>query len=136
MVSEAILVQQLEEGDRCLEVTVADTPGIPKGTILKLSDPNIGAAASADGDFFLGIAKEEKVDVDGMVRMAVWRHGVFDIYVHPNHTVTAGDMVKISGANLIAIADSDTIETHGEIIGMALQSGISDEQIEVLVGGF
>lgn len=136
MVSEAVLVQQLE--DRCLEVTVDDADHISKGTILKLSDANLGTASSADGDIFLGIAKSEKVANDGQVRLAVWRHGVFDIYVEAGDIggVSAGEMVKISGANFIVTADSDTIETHGEVVGMALQDGAVDEQIEVLVGGW
>jgi len=131
MANEAVLVQQLE--DRLLEVTIADT-AFEKGTVLKLSDPNTGAASSADGDIFLGILATEKVSGDGQTRVAVWRHGVFDMKNVTGETITAGAPVKISGANLITIADDDTVENAGQVIGIALQSATSGEVIEVLVG--
>tara|TARA_Y100000310_G_scaffold317420_2_gene370293 strand:- start:910 stop:1311 length:402 start_codon:yes stop_codon:yes gene_type:complete len=133
MANEAVPVQILEE--RLLEVTVADGAGLEKGTILKLSDPNTGSASSADGDLFLGILATEKVASSGETRMAVWRHGVFDIKCDGTG-VTAGDFVKIGGANLISVADDDQVEKSAEVVGMALQTGAADEVIEVLVGGW
>jgi|TARA_R100000501_G_C2628714_1_gene123031 hypothetical protein len=136
MANEAVLVQDLEY--RHLEVTMADGAAgtdIEKGTLLKLSDPTTGAASSADGDLFLGILLTENVGADGQTRYAVSRHGVWDIK-DSGAGVTVGDMVKISGANLIATADDDQIEKHSEVVGMALQTGAADEVIEVLVGGF
>jgi len=133
MANEAVLVQDLE--DRKLEVTVADGATIEKGTILKLSDPNTGAASSADGDIFLGIALAEKVANDGQTRLAVSRHAVWDIK-DSGAGITAGEFVKIAGANLIATADDDQVEKSGEVVGMALQTAAAAEVIEVLVGGW
>ena len=135
MANEAVLIQDLEY--RHLEVTMANGSSgtdIEKGTILKLADPNIGAASSADGDLFLGILLEENVGGDGTIRYGVSRHGVWDIKNKASTTITAGDMVKISGANLIAPADDDQVEKHSEVVGMALQDATADEVIEVLVG--
>lgn len=132
MTNEAVLVQQLE--DRLLEVTVADGTAITKGCVLKLSDPNIGAASSADGDIFLGIATGDKVANDGQVRMAVWRHGVFDMKCQSGTGVTCGDVVKISGANTIFVADDDIAEHGSQAFGIALQTGAANEVIEVLIG--
>ena len=132
MANEATLVQQLE--DRLLEVTVADGTAITKVTILKLSDPNTAAASSADGDIFLGIASVDKVANDGQTRMAVWRHGVFDMK-DSGAGITAGDPVKIAGANLIATADDATAAGLKEVVGIALQTAAANEVIEVLVGG-
>ena len=135
MANEPVLIQDLEY--RHLEVTMADGSAgtnIEKHTILKLADPNTGAASSADGDLFLGILLEENVGGDGTVKYAVSRHGVWDIKNKASTTITAGDMVKISGANLIAPADDDQVEKHSEVIGMALQDAAADEVIEVLVG--
>lgn len=134
MANEAILVQDLEY--RHLEVTMADGAAgtdIEKHTVLKLSDPNTGAASSADGDLFLGILLTENVGGDGTVRYAVSRHGVWDMK-DSGAGITAGDMVKISGANLIATADDDQVEKHSEVVGMALQTAAASEVIEVLVG--
>ena len=137
MANEASLVQDLEY--RHLEVTMADGSSgtnIEKGTILKLGDPNTGSASSADGDLFLGILLTENVGADGQTRYAVSRHGVWDITNKASTTITVGDMVKISGANLIATADDDQVEKHSEVVGMALQAAAADEVIEVLVGAF
>lgn len=134
MANEAILIQKLEE--RHLEVTVAAAVGIPKGTVMKLTDPNTGAASSADGDIFLGILINEKDgDNTSQTRMAVARHGVFDMKCDGTG-VTAGDPVKIGGANLISVADDATAAGIKEVIGMALQTGAANEVIEVLVGAF
>lgn len=133
MANEATLVQQLEE--RLLEVTVADGAGIEKGTILKLSDPNTAAASSADGDLFAGIASSEKVASDGSTRLAVWRHGVFDMKCD-GVGVTVGDRLKINGANLVGVADVTTAADFNEAFGTALQTGAASEVIEVLVGEY
>lgn len=132
MANEAVLVQQLE--DRLLEVTVADGVAIDKGTILKWSDANLGAASSADGDFFCGILATDKVANDGQTRVGVWRRGVFDIKLTAA-TVATGEPVKVAGANLAALANDDTIANAGEVIGIAMQDGANNEVIEVLVGG-
>ena len=108
---------------------------IEKHTILKLADANTGAASSADGDLFLGILLAENVGADGQTRYSVSRNGVWDIKA-TNATITAGDTVKISGANLIATADDDQIEKQSETLGMALQDAGTNEVIEVLVGAF
>jgi len=136
MANEAILVQDLEY--RHLEVTMADGASgtdIEKHTILKLSDPNTGAASSADGDLFLGILLTENVGADGTTRYAVSRHGVWDMKL-TTATVAAGDPLKIAGANLVAKADDDTVNNFSEVVGMALQDGANDEVIEVLVGAW
>ena len=137
MAAEGILIQDLEY--RHLEVTMANGSSgtdIEKGTLLKLADPNTGAASSADGDLFLGILLEENVGGDGTTRYAVSRGGVWDLTNKASTTITAGDMVKISGANLITTADDDQIEKHSEVVGMALQDAGTNEVIEVLVGAF
>jgi hypothetical protein len=132
MANEAVLVQQLE--DHLMEVTVADGAGLEKGTVLKWADPNTGSASSADGDIFCGILATEKTASDGQTRMAVHRRGVFDMKVDGTGA-TMGQPVKINGANLVGIADDDTIENKGQVIGVAMQTGAADEVIEVLVGG-
>lgn len=136
MANEAVLIQDLEY--RHLEVTMADGASgtdIEKGTILKLGDPNTGSASSADGDLFLGILLSENVGADGQTRYAVSRKGVWDIK-DSGSGITAGQVVKIAGANLIATADDDQIEKMTEIVGVALQTAAANEVIEVLVGAF
>lgn len=134
MANEAVLVQDLEW--KQLEVTMADGAAgtdIEQYTILKLADPNTGAASSADGDLFLGILAAENKGADGQVRYAVYRGGVWDIK-DSGAGFAAGVLVKISGANLVATADDDQIEKHSEVVGLALQTAAASEVVEILVG--
>ena len=133
MANEGLLVQDLEY--KHLQVQVASGTGIPKGTILKLADANTGSASSADGDIFLGILLVEKTSTDSETSFAVSRHGVWDLK-DSGAGITAGDFVKIAGANLIATADDDTVANSGEVVGMALQTAAASEVIEVLVGAW
>ena len=133
MADEAIMIQQLEE--KLFQITVADGAGIEKGTVMKFSsDPNTGAASSADGDLFMGILAEEKVASDGQTEVAVWRKGVFALKTSGSGTAVLGAPVKINGANLIDVADDDTIEVATQVVGIALETGGNSEVIQVLVG--
>ena len=127
MANEAKLVVKLQ--DRLRQCIVADGTGIEKGTILELTDPNTGAASSGTG-IFLGIAAAEKVASDGSTKLAIYTEGVFDIKASAA-TISAGDLVKIDGANLVS-----TTATAENAIGMALQDAITSEVIEVHVGRF
>lgn len=57
--------------------TVADGTAIPKGSVLKLTDPMTAAIADGDTDVIAGIAAEEKIANDGKTTLAVYRGGVF-----------------------------------------------------------
>lgn len=130
MANEAKLVQRLQ--DRLGEVTVASGTAIDKGTVLKLADPNTGAASSADGDIFAGIAAADKSITDGDVstKLAVWTKGVFDMKCD-GVGVTVGDRLKIGGANLVSVADVTTAADFNEHFAIALQTGAASEVIEV-----
>lgn len=78
-------------------MTVADT-AIPKGTVLKLSNPFTVAATSADNDLFGGIAAEEKISGDGKLQIAVYRGGIFKCEAGSSG-VTVGKDVVIEAAN-------------------------------------
>ena len=133
MANEAVLVQQLE--DRLLQSTCSGGAVIAKGAICRLLDPNtVAPTISTDtGVKFGGIAVSEKASGDGTTTLGMWRHGVFDLTVAAGETVTAGDMVTISGANTIRRVDTALI-SGGILIGRALQDGAASEVIEILVG--
>lgn len=128
MANEATMIQRLQ--DRLSECTVADGVAIAKGTILKLSDPNTGAASSADGDIFVGIAATGKEANDGQTRMSIWTKGIFDLKCDAVG-VTAGSKLKIGGANLVSTADVTTAADFNEHFAVALQTGAASEVIEV-----
>lgn len=137
MTNEAILVQQLEE--RFFEATIADGSvgsTILKGSVMKFdSDPNTVAVSTADSDVFAGILIADKVNGNGVTRVALGRHGVYALKCSSGGTAVLGAPVKIDGANLIDVADDDTIENSGQIIGQALETGGNNEVVQVLVGG-
>jgi len=134
MADEAVLVQLREA--TLFQVTVANGTSIEKGTVLKWSaDPNTAAASTADGDLFAGILAEEKVASDGQTEVAVWRaHSVVTLKTSAGGTAVLGAPVKIDGANLIDVADDDTIENSGQVVGIALETGGNAEVIQVLLG--
>ena len=68
MANEATLIV---ETDLPIMFTCANATGIEKGTLLKLSDPNTVAAATADNDIFIGIAAEEKIASEKKIPEAV-----------------------------------------------------------------
>lgn len=134
MANETKLVQRLQ--DRLSQVTVASGVTIKKGTILKLTDPNTGATSSADGDIAVGIAAFEKDGADSSTTLSTYTRGIFDMKCD-GVGVTAGDYVKIGGANLISVwlGSTDTVAGDAEklILGVARQTGAASEVIEVEV---
>ena len=135
MANEAVLIQDLEF--RHLEITMADGSAgsdVEKGTVLKLADQNFGAAGSSDNDIFHGILLVENIGGDGQTRYAVSRKGVWDMKA-TSSSITAGKVVMMKGANLVAETDAAVTE-QGQNIGMALQTAANDEVIEILVGAF
>lgn len=124
------------------QVTVADGAGIEKGTVLKWSaDPNTAAASSADGDYVAGILAEEKVASDGQTEVSVYTEDcvVALTTVASPAAIAIGKPVKIAGANLIDLADDDTVEGSAEIVGYAMETVAATVQetiqVRLKVGG-
>ena len=128
MANEAILSTRLQ--DRLPECTVAAGVTIAKGTVLKLSDPNTGSASSADNDLFLGIAAFEKDGSDTSTKLSYWTKGIFDMK-DSGAGITAGDIVMIKGANLIATLDEAGVAGAAQGFGIALQTAAASEVILV-----
>lgn len=131
MANEATLVLRLQ--DRFPQCKIAAGAVIPKGTVLKLADANLGAASSADGDIFLGIALSESDATTADTTMTYASKGIYDMKLTAVG-VSAGDPLKIAGANLVALADDATAAGLKEIVGIALQDGAASEVIEVRLG--
>lgn len=115
-----------------IEYTVATGTAIAKGTLMKISGSNTAAAATADGDFFAGIASVEKTATDGVVKMACITHCVAVMTAGVGVT-TFGQPQKISAANAVINADDDTIENSREVVGMALATAADGNPFDVLV---
>jgi hypothetical protein len=148
MANEAVIIELLGNGGNPIRYTVANGTTIEKGTILRVEDPRTAVASANTGETFAGIAAMEKVASDGSTTVTAYQYGIFDLKMATNSTCQAGDLMVISGANLIARAQDlvsytiggNTIQgvqralASGMIIGKALETGSSGEVIAVLVG--
>lgn len=125
--SVAVLLVELEPP---VMMTCADA-AIPKGTILKLSDPMTVAASSADNDIFGGIAAEEKISGDGKTKIAVYLRGIFRL--ESNGTTSVGKDQVIKALNEVADYTSNDNEL-GYVVGRALETATDGETFVCYVG--
>ncbi len=79
-------------------MSCADSPGIPKGTILNLDGAFTVTPADTNEDVFGGIAAEEKIANDGKLQIAVYRGGLFKCEAGAGN-VTEGLQVGIVALN-------------------------------------
>ena len=121
MANEAIITTLLGNQGDPVEYIVSATTAIPKGSIMEFSSsPQTVVISSADGKFFAGIAATEKTATDGVTVMSCITHCVAEVKYSAGGTL--GQPQKISGVNTIADADSDTVATAGEVVGIGLET--------------
>ncbi len=130
MTNEAILVQ---ETGQPISLLCDDANGIEKGAIMQLTTPRTVSTSSADNETFGGIAKQEKVALDGQTECAVYFEGVF-ILKDSGSGLSAGELVKIAGVNVVATADDAGALGSNETVGMALEDAGAGETFHCLVG--
>lgn len=131
MANEAICI---EKPTIIKRYSVVDGNAIAKGTILALSGAEFYALPSTViCDKFAGIAIEEKTASDGILEIGAAIDGVWDIVCQADTTVTLGNLVCLSGANLIR----DSAEADfplGKPFGKAQETGSTSERIRVRLG--
>jgi len=127
MANEAVLVIETEVP---IAMTCSNATGIEKGTLLTVSDPFTVAATSADGDFCIGVAAEEKIASDGKTTIGVYMGGIFRVK-DSGAGVTCGHTLKINGANLVATADEAGANAMAEIMGIALETAAASDTLLV-----
>ena len=133
MANEAVKIEHGVKNAR--SYTCADGTSISRGTLLKLTDPNTASATAVSGVVlvqFAGIAAADKIANDGSTTISCWTDGIFDLKAGTD-TITAGDLVMISGANLIQRALNGA-QLSGAIVGKALETASASEVIRVAVG--
>lgn len=123
MTNECVLVVETELP---IPFTCADGTGIAKGTVLKLADPATVSAASGLNDLVGGIAGSEKIASDGMVRVDVYRGGIFR--GKASGSIVVGDSLGTTiGLNYL-VKNNNTANLSGsKVLGTALESA-SDEE--------
>ena len=130
MANECILTTQFSPP---VAFTCADGTGIEKGTLLQLTNPRTVSASSADNQTSIGVAAVEKIASDGKTKVSVYIDGIF-LMTDSGAGFTAGDLLKIAGANLVATADDAGAQGPNEYVGKALETAGAGETGRVLVG--
>jgi len=101
--------------------TCADGTGIPKGSVLKLTDPMTVSITAGDTDPVAGIAAEEKIANDGKTKIGVYMSGIFKGYAGAAGTTVGMALITDTGtgaANELVVADVNS----EQIVGMALET--------------
>lgn len=138
MANEAVLQYETELP---IPFTVSNTVTIEKGSLLALYDPITASGSYGVNDPVAGIAASEKIANDGVTKLAVYRGGIFKVYL--SGACTAGDILILaeSGNNYVrnlnlAASGSSVIPSGCRILGYALETGAVGESIlcEVTAG--
>ena len=105
---------------RFARVTVADANALAQYTIMALTNPNTGAASSADNDVPAGILMSSKAASDGQTEMTVALDGEWGILTTAAG-ITVGNQVTIGGANQIKVYTTLDDE-KGYVLGKILET--------------
>lgn len=132
---EAGIIELLGDRGDVIRYTVADATAISKGSLMRLTDPRTCIKNSASMSYMpvAGIASADKVANDGSTSMGCYTHGIFELRTSEGAGLLTGDSVCMSGANneICLAREADTIS--GGILGKALETATSTEEIAVLV---
>lgn len=116
-----------------VEYTVDPSIAVPLGTLMKISaSPQVALAATADGNFFAGIAAVEVQANTGITKLALITHCIAEMTAGVGAT-TFGQPQKISALNAVINADDDTIENSNEVVGISLETVADGSRGAVLV---
>jgi len=124
---EAQLVLKTEEP---IPFIIADSGSVTKGSVMKLTDPMTVALTAGAIDTFGGILWGDKISSDGVVRAAVYRGGIFKVYLSGSCTVgdpATTDALPNMFKSTIAIANASLSGT--KIWGTFLETGTSGETV-------
>lgn len=118
--------------------TCATSTGIAKGTYLKCADPYLASASTGTGDFFVGFAHADvnmSTDTAFNTETSVTadKGGIYDLTA--SGAITVGQFVKtaVPGNYVMAALDADITASYSRIIGVALETAINGEVINVEV---
>lgn len=111
-----------------INMTVANATGIEKGTVMKMSDPNTAAAATALNDVPAGFAYTEKIASNGVTKLGIIRGPGDVMKVKISGGVTVGDALAHSGTANFFISSTANI-SGSKVYGTAMETGADNESI-------
>lgn len=106
--------------------TCADGTAIPKGSLVKITDPMTVAITAGDTDPIIGITAEEKIANDGKTQIAVYLGGIFKGYAGAAGVTVGAALISdtaTGAANELVIADVNS----EYIVGQALETATDTE---------
>jgi len=129
----AVIIELLGKPEGCpVRYACADGTGIPKGTLLKITDARLAIKTSADNDPFAGVAAFEKVASDGSTSITAYTHGIFDMEQKTGVTSSVGERVSIAGENILTKCGATDLLFAD--VGIALEDAAAEDIFAVLVG--
>lgn len=123
MADEATLVVEIAPP---LPFTVANTTGIEKGTVLKMTDPRTAIANDTLGAPVAGIAASEKIASDGNTTLGVYREGWFKMTA--SGSIAVGDPVCTTNAGAPNRVEKAATNEE-DILGTALETATNGETL-------
>ena len=128
MALEAELYYELELP---VPMTCANGAGIEKGALLKLNDDATVTTSGADSDHIVGIAANEKIANDGVVKIGVYLRGIF-IGFAGTDGVLVGEAIRMDSA---AAANEFSVAGANEegIIGTAWATATDGQKFKFLL---
>lgn len=137
MADEAVVIELLGNRGNPLRFTVPNGTAVSAGTLMVLVDPRTAIKstyqATAPDQRFAGIAAADKEANDGATTLALYTTGIFDITATTGGAaISAGDLVVLSGANLVVAAPDQTTILSGRVVGKAMED-VAANTAEVIV---
>ena len=133
MADEAVITRLYGDNGDKMEFTVTSGTAIPKGSIMKMTDPKTAIINSGAGDILCGIADFEKSATDGLTTMTIVTNCEAKLKVVAGGSAVLGSDVRISATeNQIDTLTSLDGET-GKKLGKSLETGAAGETVLVRV---
>lgn len=131
----ALEAQLVFETSLPIPFTCADATAIPKGSLVKITDPMTVAITAGDTDPIIGITAEEKIANDGKTTIGVYTSGIFKGYAGAAG-VTVGIAIisdtATGAANELVVADVNS----ENIVGRALETATDTESFLFILAPF
>lgn len=131
MANEATKIE--DSGLNPVRRTCASTAQISGGALLVLGDPNTVTATSGGSlaKVFGGVAASSKSSSDAATTIGAHMSGCWDIKLDPSSACTIGDLLEISGANMVRVISNMSSISGGKVVGRAEETGSAGEVIRV-----
>ena len=133
MANEAVVTDLLGNNGDQIAFTCADGTAIPKGSIMKMTDPRTCIINSGAGDVLCGIAAFEKEANDGITEMSIITNCIAKCTVEAAKTTTLGSTVRVSATENKIEAITTLDQETGKHLGHALETGAAGDTVLVRV---